>query len=92
MLGKGVTLSSVEKGAREAQEAVGANRAEVTREEQANPSIESWVKESFGLAVAYAYVNGKVIPAVADRRREPSVLATEADPRITVANRTGQQT
>ena len=72
LLGKGVTLSSVEKGAREAQEAVGANRAEVTREEQADPSIESWAKESFSLAVAYAYVSGKVIPAVGDRRREPA--------------------
>lgn len=54
------------------EEAVAANRPEVTREEQANPSIESWAKESFALAVAYAYANGKIIPAVADRRREPA--------------------
>lgn len=60
------------KSAQEAEQAVNANRGEVTREEQANPSIESWAKESFTLAVAYAYLNGKVIPAVADRRRDPS--------------------
>jgi hypothetical protein len=72
LLGKSVTHSSVSKGAQEAQEAVGANRVEVTREEQANPSIESWAKESFALAVAYAYANGRIIPAVADRRRDPT--------------------
>jgi hypothetical protein len=72
LLGKGPTPTTVNRGAQEAQAALDANRAEVTREEQANPSFESWAKESYALAVAYAYVNGKVIPAVADRRKEPS--------------------
>ena len=60
------------RGAQEAQAALDANRAEVTREEQANPNIESWARESYALAVAYVYENGKVIPAVGDRKREPS--------------------
>jgi hypothetical protein len=72
LLGKSPTPTTVERGAQEAQAALNANRAEVTREEQANPSFESWAKESFTLAVAYAYANGKVIPAVADRRRDLS--------------------
>lgn len=49
-----------------------ANRGEATRDEQTNGRIESWAKESFALAVTCAYVDGKVIPAVADRRRDPS--------------------
>jgi hypothetical protein len=72
LLGKSPTPTTVNRGAQEAQAALDANRAEVTREEQANSSVESWAKESYTLAVAYAYDNGKIIPAVADRRRDPS--------------------
>ena len=68
-----MTQSSVSNGAQEAEQAINANRDEVNREEQVDSSsVESWAKESYALAVEYAYVDGKVIPAVADRRREPS--------------------
>ncbi len=72
LLGKSPTPTTVNRGAQKRGRALAANRAEVTHEEQADRSIESWAKESYALAVAYAYLNGKVIPAVADRRREPS--------------------
>ncbi len=44
LLGKSSTPTTINKGAQEAQAALAANRAEVTREEQANPSIESWAR------------------------------------------------
>ena len=51
LLGKSETPSAIMHGADEAQRALAANRAEVTREEQANSGIESWAKEGFELAV-----------------------------------------
>lgn len=72
LLGKGDTPGKIQHGVEEAQAALDRNRAEVSREEQAAPTIESWAKESYAMAAAYAYENGKIIPAVADRRREPS--------------------
>ena len=49
-----------------------ANRAEITREEQTATTVDAWARESFALAVAYAYVGGSVIPAVGDQKREPA--------------------
>jgi hypothetical protein len=72
LLGKGDTVAKVNHGVTEAQAALERNRAEVSREEQAATTIESWAKESFAMAGAYEYENGKIIPAVADRRREPN--------------------
>ena len=72
LLGKATTYTSITSGAGEAQAAADANRAEVARELQASATVESWAKESYALAVAYAYLNGKVIPAVGGRHREPA--------------------
>lgn len=72
LLGKATTFTSITGGAREAQAAADANRAEVAKELQASATIDSWAKESYVLAVAYAYLNGKVIPAVGGRHREPA--------------------
>ncbi len=70
LLGKATTLTSISHGAQEAQAAANANRAEVAKELQASATIDAWAKESYALAVTYAYVNGKVIPAVGGRHRE----------------------
>ena len=70
LLGKATTLTSISHGEAEAQAAANANRAEVAKELQASATIDAWAKESYALAVTYAYVNGKVIPAVGGRHRE----------------------
>lgn len=74
LLGKSPTPPTVERAAQEAVAAVEANRTEVTREEIAAPTFESWAGESYALAVAYGYMNGTVIPAFADRHKEPSAI------------------
>jgi hypothetical protein len=72
LLGKGPTPTTLSRAAQEAQAALDVNRAEVSREEQAATTIESWARESFALAVTYAYLNGSVVPAAVDNGREPS--------------------
>lgn len=72
LLGKGPTPTTIAHAAQEAQAALTANRAEVTREEIANPTFESWARESYSMAVGYAYLNGTVAPAVADRHKQPT--------------------
>ncbi|HEY4308418.1 MAG TPA: S1/P1 nuclease [Pirellulales bacterium] len=79
LLGKGPTPTTIAHGAQEAQTAVAANRSEVTREEIAAPTFESWAKESYALAVAYAYTNGSVIPAVAEGHKDASTLPAVPD-------------
>ena len=74
LLGKSPTPTTIARGAQEAQAALASNRAEVTREEIAAPTFESWARESYALAVAYAYMNGTVVPAVAEGHKEPSEL------------------
>jgi hypothetical protein len=80
LLGTADTKTSIERGADEAQQAVDANRAEITRELQTNPTIESWARESFALATTYAYDGGRVIPAVAERHQQATAAPDLPEP------------